>query len=157
MHADIYYNCSGHVSRLMTGFHLLEQEGVLNCKFIENVNSLRPAPHDQLVEAHIGDKIIAFDMSDAFALNNERGRKYLSGVDLYFKRSYSREIDEGLSVEELSKIRPYGFDYLVTYPGNPVDGKPRGIAGHLKHALRLISGYDKSMYVDFFERPAEKR
>lgn len=156
MHAHIYYNREGHVSRLLTGFHLLEKEGVLDCTLTENVNQMRPTLHSQIVEAHIDGKIIAFDMCDAFALNNENGRAYLAGVDLYFKRSYSREIDAGLTEEELAKIRPFGFDYLVTYPGNPIDTQPASVSSRAKQLLRQISGYEKSSYVDFFERPADR-
>ena len=156
MHAHIYYNREGHVSRLLTGFHLLEKEGVLDCTLTENVNQMRPTLHSQIVEAHIDGKIIVFDMCDAFALNNENGRAYLAGVDLYFKRSYSREIDAGLTEEELAKIRPFGFDYLVTYPGNPIDTQPASVSSRAKQLLRQISGYEKSSYVDFFERPADR-
>ena len=94
-HIDLYYNKEAHVSRLLTGFHMLSKNGTFSIDFHENTNNIRHTPHEQVVEAVIDDKIIAFDMCDAFALNNPNGKKYLSTVELYFKRSYSPEVDKG--------------------------------------------------------------
>ena len=146
-HIDLYYNKEAHVSRLLTGFHMLSKNGTFSIDFHENTNNIRHTPHAQVVEAVIDGKIIAFDLCDAFALNNPNGKKYLSTVELYFKRSYSPEIDKGLTSEELLKIRPFGFDYYATFPGNPIDSNGLSI----KKAIQDLIGYNKCMYIDAFE------
>lgn len=153
-HIDLYYNKEAHISRLLTGFHLLQNKGVFSIDFIENTDNHRHTPHPQVVEAVVNERIIAFDMCDAFALNNPKGQEYLSKVELYFKRSYAVDIDQGLSSEELSKIRPFGFDYYATYPKNPIDVHTNLISRCLKCAKDIL-GYNKCMYVDAFEGHAD--
>lgn len=153
MNIELYYNREAHVSRLITGFHLLATTGAAKVVFMENKNNFRKTPHAQVAEAVINGKIVAFDMSDAFSLNNAAGKRYLSRVDLYFKRSYSPEMEEELSLQERCKIRPFGFDYYVTYPQNPLD-IPDNFPARCMRALRNALGYDKCMAVHSFEGKA---
>lgn len=152
----VYYNKEAHVSRLITGFHLLEQSGVLNVSFCENLDNFRRTPHRQIVEVEVCGKLLAFDMCDAFGLDNPNGRAYLNRVDAYFKRSYDPEMEQGMEANERDKIRPFGFDYYATYRGNPIDDKPVSLKNRLFAAIRMISGYDRCMFIDAFEAPANR-
>ena len=152
----VFYNREAHVSRLLTAFHMLDQRGEANVSFIENVNNFRSTPHSQVVELEVDGNVYAFDMCDAFALNNEKGKAYLNKVALYFKRSYLKEMDAGLSAELMDKIRPYGFDFYTTFPGNPMDERSLSVKGRIKQTLRTLSGYDKCSYAEAFERKADQ-
>lgn len=151
---DVLFNRGQHVSRLITGFHLLETKGI-KVNFIEDSTNSRNAPHSSVVEARIDGKCIAFDMCDGYSLTPQNAASYLYRVDAYFKRSYDKNMDKDLSEIELSKIRPFGFDYYATYKGNPIDIQPTSLKGKVKQAARDVIGYDKCMEVEYFEQKAD--
>lgn len=156
MHIDVYYNKEAHVSRLLTGFHMLEASGkVRSVTFHENTGNQRNTPHPQVVEAVINGTIIAFDMCDAYGLGTPKGREYLTRVALYFKRSYDPALDKDLTKEEQDKVRPFGFDYYATFSGNPID-QPSGLRSKLLSALRKYTGYNRFMHIDAFEGSADR-
>lgn len=156
LHIDVYYNKEAHVSRLLTGFHMLAASGkVRSLVFHENTGNHRRTPHPQVVEAVIDGRIVAFDLCDAYGLGTPKGREYLARVALYFKRSYDPGLDKGLTQEERGKVRPFGFDYYATFPGNPID-QPTGLRSKLLGILRKRSGYDRCMHVDAFEGSADR-
>ena len=152
----VYFNREGHVSRLVSALFLLSKASEIHIDFVENTDNFRNVPHAQIVEVEVDQRTIAFDMCDAFALNNEKGQRYLEKVDLYFKRSYNKTIDLGLPEEALHKIRPYGFDYYLTCPGNPLDRKPTGAKAIARKFVRDITGYSASTYPPFFEKKADQ-
>ncbi len=153
LEVDLYFNKEQHVSRLITGFYLLEKEKTITLNLHENRN-LIPVPHSQVVVAKINDKLIAFDMCDAFSLNNENGRLFLRDVDAYFKRSYDKQLDSNLSPDELKKVRPFGFDYFATYRSNPID-KQSSLKGKTGKFVKDVTGYNKCSYVNSFEGKAD--
>lgn len=153
----LYYNKSVHTSRLMTGFHMLEQARRIQLKTIENTGNFRSIPYDA-IQVEIAGKTITFDMSDRWCLMTEEGINHIRKVDVYFARSYSSDPDERLpqSDEYMNKVKPFGFDYYATYPGNPMDQK-NSVGSRLNQFIRNVSGYEKCMYVPYFEGKADKK
>lgn len=78
----IYYSRKDAVSRIMTGFNLLERYGIINVHFKENLANFRKVPSSDIIEVEVDDKIIAFDMGDKWALCDEEGLDYLQRVDI---------------------------------------------------------------------------
>lgn len=151
---DIYFRKRDSISRLITGFYLLDKSRQLNCVFIEN-NNIIDIPSEDIVEARIDGKRIAFDMGDRSMLNHAMGVRYLQEVDMYFERSHEPKLKNALPFDVQWKVRPFGFNYYTTYPGNPVDNSPHTVTQKLKNAARIISGYRRCTYVDAFEKKAD--
>lgn len=155
--AIVVYNRSTHVSRVLTGLRMLEDNGLVNITFIENINNKFKLPSGHIVEVCVEGKRIAFDMGDRWALYNEPGKKYLDQVDYYCVRSYSSKID--IVTPEIfadnPKVQPYGLYYYVTYPNNPLD-KRSGIKNKTKDAIKHLTGYYKLYYPSAFELSADK-
>ena len=152
---EIYHSKYDSVSRLITGFHLLEQAKQAKCIFIENVNNSAGLPSSEVVEVRTEGKRIAFDMGDRSMLNHQSGILYLEGVDMYFERSHDPDLVNTLPLNLRHKVRPFGFNYYTTFPGNPAENSPKTVAEKLKYATRVISGYQRCMHVDAFEKKAE--
>ena len=156
MKIKVYYKKQQHLSRLITGFHLLSINNEnISVEFIENCG-IYETPHNQVVVIEVDNKIIAFDMCDAFSLNPENSGRFMDIVDAYFKRSYNPSMDTALSAQQQKKIFPFGFDYFVTYSGNPINGQAaRGFSAGVKNTIKAITGYNKASYIDYFERKAD--
>lgn len=148
----IIYHKAQHISRLLTGFHLLEKAGEVKCIYFEDSVNQHGLPQNEVVEVRMGNKRIAFDMGDRMALHHSEGLVYLETVDAYFARSYHQDFLNALPRALSEKVKPFGFDYYVTYPGNPVEQVPTGVKNRIMHFARRVSGYDKCMHVDAFER-----
>lgn len=112
---------SPHTSQVITGFLLLEEQGVIDLKF-EKPRSGSPYPNRHIVEVTLDGRRIAFDVEDGYNFDLSRFEAYLSGhCDVYFKRSFSTEINR--TIKHCEKIRPLGFNYHVTHRGNPNNRK----------------------------------
>ena len=148
------YHCA-HISRLLTGFHMLEQAGLFSIRLIHD--SFGKLPEISVVEADINGYRIAFDMGDRWALADKKGCQYLKQVDAYFARGYTREIDivnPPIDRNEFKKVHPFGFDYYSTYPGNPLDDSNNSTKEKLLRTAKSMFGYNKCMYPEFFEGKA---
>lgn len=156
--ATAIYNRLTHVSRVLTGLRMLEDNGLLEVTYIENQNNEYNLPDGPLVEVRINNKRIAFDMGDRWALNNYKGKEYLGRVDYYFARGYSTKVD--IVTPEIftdnPKVKPFGLYYYVTYPKNPLDKKP-GIKNSIRALAKHISGFYKYSYPYAFESKADQR
>ena len=151
--ADVYYRKSDHLVRLMTGLHLLEKQGLIQCRYIRDDDYQVLPCGAFILEMRIAGKRIAFDMSDASGLYQEHVRNYLDQVDVYFERSH---IDWGyLKVLEgsLQKIHPFGFNYYTTYRGNPAF-LPSQSGSILKRAVRDYLNNSSCTRVEAFEGTA---
>lgn len=93
-----------HLSQLYTGFGLLENAGKVNLKYIK---SEKYKSHGkQLLTVKVNDTFrISYDVNDHDRIYNEE----LANCDLYFKRSFHRDLHERIS----KKIKPLGLNYLV--------------------------------------------
>ncbi len=153
---DIYYskNCS-HISRLLTGFHMLEQAGLYKINYIDDRHRILPSV--AVVEADISGKRIAFDLGDRWALAHEEGKAYLKNVSFYFARGYTAEVDivtPAIDSVDFKKVFPFGFDYYSTYPGNPSNGDPVSSKQKIISAAKNLLGYNRCMYPEYFEGKA---
>lgn len=149
--AKIIFKPAQHIARLMTGFYLLEKSGQLICEYQEDVDNIYGLPSN-VVEVRIGDDRIAFDMGDRMALHSDDGLKYVENVVAYFARSYEPQLLNMLPEYIREKVKPFGFDYYMTYYGNPADAIPDSFKGKLEKCVREISGYSKCMHVNSFEK-----
>lgn len=152
VNVELIFQKGQHISRLLTGFNLLEREHEVRCSYIDNASCAVKLPDHAIVEARIKGKRIAFDMGDRMALNHSEGIEYLSLVDAYFARSYDEKLVKELPWHQAKKVKPFGFDYYMTYPGNPADNPPTGVKEKIRQLARDISGYSRCMYVDAFEQ-----
>lgn len=155
MKAEIVFNRSSHICRLMTGFHLLEKQGILSCRYIEKENQLIPGSHKAVVEVRIDHRRIVFDLGDRSALHHAAGKAYLSDVDMYFERSHEDWSRRTEYAEQADKIKPFGFDYYASYPHNPADKKPGSFSQRIKAGLKAITGVSRCTGVDAIEGRAD--
>lgn len=154
MKVDVYYTKSDHLTRIMTGLHLLEKQGVLECRYIEDKNHDVLPDSANMLELRINDKRIAFDLRDASALNQERNWSYLTSVDAYFERSHTNWKNHAGIADQAEKIYPFGFNYYMTYPGNPAF-VPSSSKNYLKNILRNAINCSKYTRVEAFEGKAD--
>lgn len=119
LNIDVFYTKGDHVVRTMTALHLLEQQHIISCRYIEDTDHSVLPPQYAVMELRCAGKRIAFDLRDASFLTQHRALSYLESVDFYFERSHRDWSFRPEYCPHLHKIKPYGFDYLSTYPGNP--------------------------------------
>ena len=154
----VYFSKCDAVARLISSFHLLEQDGVIELKLIEDTGNPKRVPAAGVVEAEADGKCIAFDMGDRWVLSRPENVSYLSKVDAYFARDYSEHesIVTPIVFQDNPKVMPYGFNYYSSYYGNPVL-KPSGKAALLKYHLRYLSGYARCFDPSYFEGHPDKK
>ena len=154
----IYNNRLEHVSKLLTGFRMLEDNGLIQITYIENKNNRYHLPDGPIVELRIDDKRIAFDAGDRWELCHNYGKEYLKQVDCYFARGYSTKVD--IVTPEIfldnPKVQPLGLCYYVTYPGNPIDKRP-GIKNQAKRIVKHLTGFYKMYYPSAFEYDVDNK
>ena len=152
---EVFFSKYESVSRLITGFHLMELSHLVKCSYYENLNNAIGVPSEEVVEIRTCGKRIAFDMGDRSMLHHDIGVQYLNDVDMYFERSHEPEFILTLPTALRDKVRPFGFNYYVTYPGNPVETIPKTLQGKLIKKAKQLTGYSRCMYVDAFEKCAD--
>jgi len=112
-----------HLSQVAAGFTLLEQKGLLRLEYKGLAAFKRDGLylHGILLEAQIGDAVLAYDLADGYEdiLQREEFDRQLARVTFYFKRSYDPKFHEGM--KNRRKLRPLGLNYNVTCPGNFMD------------------------------------
>lgn len=139
-----------HTSAIVSGFILLDKQNKIDLKINNRINNKCNYPHSCMVEAIINNKIIvAYDLLDGYNLDKSKLTNYLSKIDFYFKRSFSR--DENKKIKYGNKIVPLGMNYYVTTKGNPQDIK--SMAYKIKSTIKnCIGKLNKSIYeVEEFE------
>ena len=138
------YSKSEHISQILCGFLMLKEKGIIKTLTIfECFDDAEKMPHTALVEAYINGKTVAFDMLDGYNFDAEKTQKYIQQVDAYFKRSYLYGKNVSLfGTDNASKIHPLGFNYQVTYNGNPLDNHKT-----LYTRVKKMAGYKTN---DFF-------
>lgn len=150
----IYYSRKDSVSRIMTGFNLLERHGIINVHFKENLSNFRKIPSSDIIEVEVNDKIIAFDMGDRWSLCGNEGIDYLQRVDGYFARDYSDKVDivTPIFIDD-NKVKPFGFNYYVTFKDNPLD-RVHGLKARFLKEVKGFTRYSDCMYPEYFEQKA---
>lgn len=108
-----------HVSQIVTGFLMLKQQGyeVQIRDFSGEENILAGMP---LIQAEYRGQRLVYDVGDGYNVPEDIITG-LENCDFYFKRSFSEEKNRNLVVKHLEKMYPLGFNYHVTYRGNPAN------------------------------------
>jgi hypothetical protein len=111
-----FYSSTHHLWHLLSGFKILNREGVIRLKKIkyetysdvDTQNQYSNVNKGSLLKAEIDGKTIIYDMHDSIRINEVM----LEDCSAYIKRSYSSKFHG-----PISKVHPFGF-YL-----NAVDSK----------------------------------
>lgn len=116
-----YFSRAHHCSQVITGFHMFAENSNDYYLKIEDHREDPNYPYKgPFVEVNLHGKKLIYDMLDGYQCPTEMMWFYQHS-DYYFKRSFSSKENVliGFSNE---KTFPYGFNYFVTYLGNPLDG-----------------------------------
>lgn len=109
-----------HTAQIVTGIHLLKNHGYrVTIPHRSHINKLRH-PHMAIVEVEYRAKKIIYDVLDGYQYPEEI-QYYLDNCDFYFKRSFSEDKNQALLQRYEGKIFPLGFNYHVTFLGNPTN------------------------------------
>jgi hypothetical protein len=141
---------SRHIDQVVSGFLMLAAQGLIDIETSIVEKGRLPIPH--LVEVELGDgKRIAYDLLDGYNWDEALVERYLGEVDYYFKRSYLPS--KHVYLQNGSRIRPLGFNYHVTVPGNPLDrvlwrGTLRKTVGGI---IRYLRREHTAYFADRFE------
>lgn len=102
--------------QIITGFMMLQEQGLLECTISENNDLIKEFSQECIVECVVNDKRIIYDLADGYNNFTSFGSfdSMLDNVDLYFKRSVRLEYHENLKNKE--KIKILGFGLFITYP-----------------------------------------
>ena len=145
-----------HVSQIITGFHYLGKEQEYDIILANKTKKPADAPElPAAVELLYRNKKIIYDLDDGY--QHLDGMRYLlCDCDYYFKRSYSDEKNAALLAEFSDKIFPLGFNYHVSYEGNPINQDPP--AG-IKQMIKKLIGFKSASYFtpEVFEKKSPKK
>ena len=108
-----------HCSQILTGFRLLEKQGLLIVELKENKDLQRRTNNLAAVLVEYNDLKIVYDIMDGY--QNMIGMNcLLDECDIYFKRSFSANMNSRLfSSSQIQKIHPLGMNYSVFTKNNP--------------------------------------
>lgn len=107
-----------HVCQILTGFLMLKKQGY-NLEFADGSADGSALSGMPAVVAEYRGKKLMYDVGDGYNVPEsvEAGARV---CDFYFKRSFSRERNQQIVPQFLEKMYPLGFNYHVTYRGDPV-------------------------------------
>lgn len=138
-----------HTCGVITGFYMLDKKGMLNLTINDKRQSEKMV--DAVIDVAINGKKIVFDLADGYCYDNiKQIEEYFSDADVIFKRSFSENKNKQFDDEIAKKIKPYGFNYFVTYKNNPITKRNFSVNNMLK-TLKLTNSYVKD-----FEAPVLK-
>lgn len=111
-----------HLSLPVTGLMMLEEQKKV-CLSIEiDECNRKHLPYAPLLEVCGGGKRILFDLADGYGSEVEQALPQLvRQTDFIFRRSFSPQENAKLPPELRDRMRPLGFHYHVSWPGNPID------------------------------------
>ncbi len=122
-----------HISQILCGFHELDKSGEYKVVF-EDVSeeAQRTYTDMSIVRVLYKGKVIIYDLMDGY-IGPSMMKDLLEKCDFYFKRSFSHEKNEQFGSLK-SKMFPLGFNYHLTYRGNPLND------GFVKRSVKLFLG-----------------
>lgn len=107
-----------HISQIITGFLMLEEQGYqVEFAYVPDDGSIL-ATMPAIRAEYRGQKLL-YDVGDGYNVP-EAVAAGAEASDFYFKRSFSPERNRQFVPQYLDRIYPLGFNYHVTWPGNPV-------------------------------------
>lgn len=107
-----------HISQIVTGFLMLKEQGY-ELEFAECTDSGSELAGMPAIRAEYQGQKLLYDVGDGYNVPEA----VIAGVqasDFYFKRSYSEKRNREIAPRYLDKMYPLGFNYHVTYRGNPL-------------------------------------
>ncbi len=122
-----------HISQILCGFHDLDKSGEYKVVFEDVSEEAQQIYTDMsIVRVEYKGKVIIYDLMDGY-IGPYMIKDLLEKCDFYFKRSFSDEKNEQFGSLK-SKMFPLGFNYHLTYRGNPLND------GFVKRAVKLFLG-----------------
>ena len=106
-----------HVSQIVTGCLMLKQQG-WDVEITRDSDG--PLAGMPVIQAEYRGMRLVYDVGDGYNVPEDIARG-LQHCDFYFKRSFSAEYNATLIREHTEKMHPLGFNYHVTYRGNPAN------------------------------------
>jgi len=109
-----------HISQIVTGFLMLKEQGYdveIQDRSGKEGGVLSGMP---VIRAEYRGQRIVYDVGDGYNVPEDIAVG-LENCDFYFKRSFSEEKNRNLLSQHLDKLYPLGFNYHVTYRGNPAN------------------------------------
>jgi hypothetical protein len=149
-----YFTRSIHCAQVITGMAQMNRNGFISLKCENHIDDTDYPYKTAILEATYKGKILVFDMLDGYN-DLDAIHWYYSNCDYYFKRSFSAELNNMNGFNE-NKIFPWGFNYHVTYVGNPCEGPASAI---IKELAKLCLNKETNTYFNkkvFEERPLMK-
>lgn len=110
-----------HLSMPVTGLLMLQEQGKLRLSWEIDQGNRKGFPYLPLLGAYAEGKRILFDMADGYGMPPEELAQAVRQSDVYFRRSFSQERNHALGPVLQGKMRPFGFHYHVSWPGNFMD------------------------------------
>lgn len=124
-----------HCAQIITGFHELKRRSGIRVQFEDHTCDDVYPYKTAIVEAVFKNHLIVYDMLDGY--NEPKAIQWFyNRCDLYFKRSFS-EYENACMGLDTGKIYPLGFNYHVSYLGNPCEGR---FVDQMKEAIKLFVG-----------------
>lgn len=130
-----------HNSQIMAGFYQLGQDGY-DVKIRDMRGNAAECPYIKTAYVKVivnGEKTLVYDTLDGYQFP-EAMKYYLDKCDFYFKRSFSAEENPRIFGTDAEKIYPLGFNYLVSFRGNPLE------EGTAKKLLKMAAGRKTMSY-----------
>ena len=120
-----------HVCQILCGFNELNKSGEFKVVF-EDVSeeAQRKYTDMSILRVLYKGKVIIYDLMDGY-IGPYMIKDLLENCDFYFKRSFSESQNEQFG-ELKSKMFPLGFNYHLTYRGNPLND------GLIKRSIKLF-------------------
>lgn len=150
---------SEHTLQVVSGFLLLHRQGVIGLDIQFRPERAASCPSTHMVEATLNGEItLAYDLLDGYnyVLPRAEVESYLSGVHLYFKRSFDSALSSTFAGG--SRMMPLGLNYHCT-TSSPVfcaldlaqAWHNRDARGVLRAAGKVATGYYRAYTVPRFE------
>ena len=122
---ELQVYCAGktaHLSMPVTGLMMLEDQGKVRLSFEIDPENRRSFHYPSLLGVEGGGKRLFFDLSDGYGSVEQRAQPWIAEhADAVFRRSFSPSETAKLPPELRGRMRPWGFHFHVSYPGNPID------------------------------------
>lgn len=158
---ELYACCTQktpHLSMPVTGLMMLEAQGKLRLTLEIRPEYRARLPYAPLLEVRGGGKRLLFDLADGYGWEVEQALpKLVGGADLVFRRSFSPKENAKLPPELQGRMRPLGFHYHVSCPGNPIDTASSWPGRRRSAFQRVFNGAPRSYFTpDKFECPPRR-
>ncbi len=120
-----------HISQILCGFNELDKSGEYSVVFEDCSDEAQRIYTDMsILRVLYKGKVIIYDLMDGY-IGPSMITDLLENCDFYFKRSFSDSQNEQFG-ELKSKMFPLGFNYHLTYRGNPLND------GFVKRFIKLF-------------------